>query len=50
MPQMAPLSWSILYLLFLMIFLMINMINYYNKNYMLKNKNFKKNKFINWKW
>nr|YP_010472500.1 ATP synthase F0 subunit 8 [Nipponoharpalus discrepans]UVG42124.1 ATP synthase F0 subunit 8 [Nipponoharpalus discrepans] len=52
MPQMAPMNWLILYLLFTMIFLLFNFLNYYmflikNKNYFLKNY---MNKTLEWKW
>nr|AML26268.1 ATP synthase F0 subunit 8 [Leiodidae sp. BMNH 1274324] len=51
MPQMAPLMWVTLFMIFSSIFLLINMINYFIINYSpsKKNKmlNFKK---INWKW
>nr|WOC30362.1 ATP synthase F0 subunit 8 [Eodorcadion gorbunovi] len=51
MPQMAPLSWLTLFMFFLMIYLIFNIINYYNFQY--KIKTFKKNKILlnyNWKW
>nr|WJW73297.1 ATP synthase F0 subunit 8 [Malcus inconspicuus] len=32
MPQMSPMWWDILYLNFIIIFLMTNMINYWMKN------------------
>nr|YP_010926079.1 ATP synthase F0 subunit 8 [Agrilus zanthoxylumi]WKF51808.1 ATP synthase F0 subunit 8 [Agrilus zanthoxylumi] len=51
MPQMAPMSWLILFLIFSLMLLIFNMLNYYNFNYSpMKTsfKNFKKK--INWKW
>nr|ARH54588.1 ATP synthase F0 subunit 8 [Pogonus iridipennis] len=53
MPQMAPMSWIFLYIMFTMIFLMFNFLNYYlfliKNNEMTELKNFK-NKMLNWKW
>nr|QWZ46326.1 ATP synthase F0 subunit 8 [Machla sappho] len=52
MPQMAPLNWLSLFMLFIMIFLTFNMINYYSFIYnqmTLKTKKYKKIK-TNWKW
>nr|AXS65883.1 ATP synthase F0 subunit 8 [Bostrichoidea sp. 4 KM-2017] len=51
MPQMAPLSWTLLFIYFSMIYMFINSINYYNFFYtpMKSFKLFKK-KLINWKW
>nr|AYQ18973.1 ATP synthase F0 subunit 8 [Scymninae sp. 4 ACP-2013] len=51
MPQMMPLNWIILFFYFLMIFMLFNIILYFNfknyKNSMIKNKyTFK----LNWKW
>nr|YP_009441672.1 ATP synthase F0 subunit 8 [Amara communis]AOY39191.1 ATP synthase F0 subunit 8 [Amara communis] len=53
MPQMAPMNWLFLYIMFNMIFLMFNFLNYYMfliKNTMntFKNKNITKK--LNWKW
>nr|ALO76912.1 ATP synthase F0 subunit 8 [Pterostichinae sp. CYR01] len=53
MPQMAPMSWLMLYLMFTLIFFTFNFLNYYmfliknNKN-MIKNHYL--NKMMNWKW
>nr|QAU54272.1 ATP synthase F0 subunit 8 [Desmopachria sp. ITV9392]QPA36187.1 ATP synthase F0 subunit 8 [Desmopachria sp. RRMO-2020]QPA36200.1 ATP synthase F0 subunit 8 [Desmopachria sp. RRMO-2020]QPA36213.1 ATP synthase F0 subunit 8 [Desmopachria sp. RRMO-2020]QPA36226.1 ATP synthase F0 subunit 8 [Desmopachria sp. RRMO-2020] len=52
MPQMMPMNWTILYLFFLILFFLINFINYYSfliyKNSNLLNKiNLKS---LNWKW
>nr|YP_009266366.1 ATP synthase F0 subunit 8 [Hygrobia hermanni]ANJ70493.1 ATP synthase F0 subunit 8 [Hygrobia hermanni] len=51
-PQMAPMSWLTLYILFLLLFFLFNFMNYYlflvkNKNNEMKNIN--KHQF-NWKW
>nr|YP_011010436.1 ATP synthase F0 subunit 8 [Halovelia malaya]WPW47051.1 ATP synthase F0 subunit 8 [Halovelia malaya] len=51
MPQMAPMSWLTLMLLFTMTMIIINTMMYFNKDY--KNKNTEKNmtkKLFNWKW
>nr|YP_010439950.1 ATP synthase F0 subunit 8 [Pseudoechthistatus hei]UTD44996.1 ATP synthase subunit 8 [Pseudoechthistatus hei] len=51
MPQMAPLSWLILFMFFLFIYLLFNISNFYNFKYSsksdLKNKNILN---YNWKW
>nr|YP_006576020.1 ATP synthase F0 subunit 8 [Sphenophorus sp. BYU-CO246]ACZ58547.1 ATP synthase F0 subunit 8 [Sphenophorus sp. BYU-CO246] len=51
MPQMSPLNWMSLYILFIFVFLIFNIINYflflYSPN---QNKNFKKKILFNWKW
>nr|UPL65743.1 ATPase subunit 8 [Notobitus elongatus] len=53
MPQMAPLWWEILFIMFITMFMMTNMIIYYNKNMKpnlnIKNKNYSINQF-KWKW
>nr|UOU85256.1 ATP synthase F0 subunit 8 [Tachydromia umbrarum] len=53
MPQMSPLSWLILYILFTMIFIMMCMINYFsylpnNPQYTHSSKNYSLS--MNWKW
>nr|AYU71323.1 ATP synthase F0 subunit 8 [Scirtes sp. 2 ACP-2013] len=52
MPQMAPMSWLNLLIYFVLIFLLLNLLNYFL--YMKSNKqisSFKKNKIsMNWKW
>nr|YP_010946352.1 ATP synthase F0 subunit 8 [Balta vilis]WGO57070.1 ATP synthase F0 subunit 8 [Balta vilis] len=52
MPQMMPMNWLTLYILFLIIFMMFNFINYYNNILMINTS--KKNKMklmsLNWKW
>nr|YP_010270151.1 ATP synthase F0 subunit 8 [Potamometra macrokosos]UJY96838.1 ATP synthase F0 subunit 8 [Potamometra macrokosos]UJY96851.1 ATP synthase F0 subunit 8 [Potamometra macrokosos]UJY96864.1 ATP synthase F0 subunit 8 [Potamometra macrokosos]UJY96877.1 ATP synthase F0 subunit 8 [Potamometra macrokosos] len=51
MPQMAPLSWFSLMIMFTICIIMINAMMYFNKNYITKSLKQKKNmKFINWKW
>nr|YP_011009661.1 ATP synthase F0 subunit 8 [Hygia bidentata]WPV77653.1 ATP synthase F0 subunit 8 [Hygia bidentata] len=51
MPQMSPLWWEILYIMFLMSFMIINLIMYYNKNFNPKNNLKKKDKHqFKWKW
>nr|YP_010710213.1 ATP synthase F0 subunit 8 [Dyscolus oreas]WCS91654.1 ATP synthase F0 subunit 8 [Dyscolus oreas]WCS91667.1 ATP synthase F0 subunit 8 [Dyscolus oreas] len=53
MPQMAPMNWLFLYLMFTFIFFLFNFLNYYM--FLIKNikgnlnNNFTK-KFLNWKW
>nr|YP_010546141.1 ATP synthase F0 subunit 8 [Calomera brevipilosa]UYK51607.1 ATP synthase F0 subunit 8 [Calomera brevipilosa] len=52
MPQMAPMNWIILYIMFSVIFILVNFLNYYI--YSIKSPSKKLNKFmfksINWKW
>nr|YP_003097167.1 ATP synthase F0 subunit 8 [Psacothea hilaris]ACR44356.1 ATP synthase F0 subunit 8 [Psacothea hilaris] len=51
MPQMAPLSWLILFILFISIFFLFNIMNFYSFNY--KEKSIKQKKSLltfNWKW
>nr|YP_010713095.1 ATP synthase F0 subunit 8 [Meromyza saltatrix]WDA93961.1 ATP synthase F0 subunit 8 [Meromyza saltatrix] len=53
MPQMAPINWLFLFLMFSMIFLLFNMMNYYSiipsspKLNLLK---MMKTNSLNWKW
>nr|YP_011010592.1 ATP synthase F0 subunit 8 [Halobates alluaudi]WPW47246.1 ATP synthase F0 subunit 8 [Halobates alluaudi]WPW47285.1 ATP synthase F0 subunit 8 [Halobates alluaudi] len=51
MPQMAPLSWLSLMIMFIMMIIVINSMSYFNKNYMIKKnkKNMNMNQ-LNWKW
>nr|WDA94026.1 ATP synthase F0 subunit 8 [Apotropina sp. 1 JJC-2023a] len=53
MPQMAPINWLILFIMFSMIFLLFNMMNFYsilpNSPKLMENKSMKKINF-NWKW
>nr|YP_010596320.1 ATP synthase F0 subunit 8 [Sthenias yunnanus]WAJ61222.1 ATP synthase subunit 8 [Sthenias yunnanus] len=51
MPQMAPLSWLILFLFFIMIFMIFNIKNFYMFNYLPKSSISNKNIVTyNWKW
>nr|YP_002229129.1 ATP synthase F0 subunit 8 [Corydalus cornutus]ACH89978.1 ATP synthase F0 subunit 8 [Corydalus cornutus] len=52
MPQMAPINWLLLFILFSMILILFNIMNYFitmPASPELTLKNFKKNNF-NWKW
>nr|UBN08928.1 ATP synthase F0 subunit 8 [Panesthia sloanei] len=51
MPQMMPLSWTILYMYFIIILLMFSFINYYSfiPLPLLKEKKMSY-KIMNWKW
>nr|UFZ13245.1 ATP synthase F0 subunit 8 [Platychauliodes sp.] len=52
MPQMAPLSWLILFMFFTIMFIIFNMMNYFITNYSIpstENKNIPMKSF-NWKW
>nr|QXX99461.1 ATP synthase F0 subunit 8 [Tribolium castaneum] len=52
MPQMAPLNWLVLMIIFINIMIMFNMTNYYSFIYPVQK--FKKTELnkttINWKW
>nr|YP_010946391.1 ATP synthase F0 subunit 8 [Balta valida]WGO57109.1 ATP synthase F0 subunit 8 [Balta valida] len=53
MPQMMPMSWFMLYVLFLTIFIMFNIINFYISITTKENKSTKNNmkmKSLFWKW
>nr|YP_010999349.1 ATP synthase F0 subunit 8 [Cricotopus triannulatus]WPM93195.1 ATP synthase F0 subunit 8 [Cricotopus triannulatus] len=55
MPQMAPISWLILFIIFSLTFLLFNVVNYfcfnYNKSMTSKNYNQKyMTTNFNWKW
>nr|YP_010373775.1 ATPase subunit 8 [Malcus setosus]UPI55276.1 ATPase subunit 8 [Malcus setosus] len=50
MPQMSPMWWDILYLNFIILFMMINMINYWTKNKISKQNYKMNNKNMNWPW
>nr|AXS65099.1 ATP synthase F0 subunit 8 [Cerambycidae sp. 4 KM-2017] len=52
MPQMMPLNWLMLFLFFLIVFLLFNIINYYSFKPFYKKSliNFKNKKSFNWKW
>nr|WKU84074.1 ATP synthase F0 subunit 8 [Paramixogaster sp.] len=51
MPQMAPMNWLFLFLMFSLTFIMFNIINYFNyfPTY-YSSKKMKINKSLNWKW
>nr|ARH54146.1 ATP synthase F0 subunit 8 [Bromius obscurus] len=52
MPQMAPINWLTLYLLFIIILIMFIIMNYFSKIFLTK-KHLMKNKSLiqyNWKW
>nr|YP_010713121.1 ATP synthase F0 subunit 8 [Rhodesiella elegantula]WDA93987.1 ATP synthase F0 subunit 8 [Rhodesiella elegantula] len=53
MPQMAPINWLFLFIMFTVIFLLFNMMNYYSilptSPKSDKKNEFKSNSF-NWKW
>nr|WMQ76593.1 ATP synthase F0 subunit 8 [Hydora sp.] len=51
MPQMAPMNWVSLFIMFIIIFLMFNSMNYFMFIYENKSYSIKTNKyFLNWKW
>nr|YP_009654839.1 ATP synthase F0 subunit 8 [Placosternum urus]QCI09407.1 ATP synthase F0 subunit 8 [Placosternum urus] len=52
MPQMSPLWWEMLFLVFIMSLMMFNIIIYFMQNKMNLNKNLFKNDNIQfiWKW
>nr|UPL66066.1 ATPase subunit 8 [Oxycarenus lugubris] len=52
MPQMSPLSWEILFMYFLVMFLFMSTIIYWSniKSLNKKSEMKKENKFMNWKW
>nr|UTE83880.1 ATP synthase F0 subunit 8 [Trichogomphus mongol] len=51
MPQMAPLSWLLLYIMFIIIFLLFSVLNYFSFLYPVKQVPKKKSmRKINWKW
>nr|WQM87298.1 ATP synthase F0 subunit 8 [Ventidius karen] len=51
MPQMAPLSWMTLMIMFILSILMINSMMYFNKEYKIfKTMKSEKSKMISWKW
>uniref|UniRef100_A0AAU7YS58 ATP synthase F0 subunit 8 n=1 Tax=Rhopalus qinlinganus TaxID=3151527 RepID=A0AAU7YS58_9HEMI len=51
MPQMSPLWWEMLYIIFIMMFMIMIIIMYYNKTTELKNNiHNKKINQLNWKW
>nr|AFQ62231.1 ATP synthase F0 subunit 8 [Glaphyrus comosus] len=51
MPQMAPLNWLILFILFSLIYLIFNSMNYFMFNYQPQTNSIKlMESKINWKW
>nr|AVN67838.1 ATP synthase F0 subunit 8 [Ergaula capucina]WGO58227.1 ATP synthase F0 subunit 8 [Ergaula capucina] len=52
MPQMMPMNWTLLYSLFILIFLLFNFMNYYSLYLINNNKSLKMMKIPNmtWKW
>nr|YP_011010631.1 ATP synthase F0 subunit 8 [Halobates bryani]WPW47311.1 ATP synthase F0 subunit 8 [Halobates bryani] len=51
MPQMAPMSWLSLMIMFIIMIIVINSMSYFNKNYQIKtNSKDKKMNQLNWKW
>uniref|UniRef100_A0AAU7YUU2 ATP synthase complex subunit 8 n=1 Tax=Hepialus lagii (nomen nudum) TaxID=3140519 RepID=A0AAU7YUU2_9NEOP len=53
MPQMYPLNWIMLFIYFILIFILFNILNYYiymYKSNNLNNKLFFKNINLTWKW
>nr|AOY39123.1 ATP synthase F0 subunit 8 [Georissidae sp. BMNH 840458] len=52
MPQMAPLNWTLMLIMFSLTFILYNIMNFYSLKYNYKNMNLYNNKikFINWKW
>nr|UHJ18722.1 ATP synthase F0 subunit 8 [Pericoma sp. ZHK-2021] len=53
MPQMAPILWLYLYFIFTIVFIMFNILNYFNYDQKFSsqiNNMEKKSNTINWKW
>nr|YP_009995509.1 ATP synthase F0 subunit 8 [Ochthebius viridis]QNP09964.1 ATP synthase F0 subunit 8 [Ochthebius viridis] len=52
MPQMAPMNWLFLFIMFSMIFMLFNSMNYFSFKYdnIMKKNNIKNIKKLNWKW
>nr|UPL65289.1 ATPase subunit 8 [Appolonius crassus] len=51
MPQMSPMWWEILFFMFLMTYIMVNTIMYWNKNNEMKNMKYNSTtNNMNWKW
>nr|QIV24682.1 ATP synthase F0 subunit 8 [Geoffmonteithia queenslanda] len=51
MPQMAPLNWLTLAILFILVFLLFNIVNYFSFFYKSKKLDLKGKKITtNWKW
>nr|QEI26521.1 ATP synthase F0 subunit 8 [Eurydema ventralis] len=52
MPQMAPLWWEVLFIMFMITFMMFNVMIYFNSSKSINNKNKinKKSFQFNWTW
>nr|YP_009350510.1 ATP synthase F0 subunit 8 [Macrotermes falciger]AQP27234.1 ATP synthase F0 subunit 8 [Macrotermes falciger] len=52
MPQMMPMEWMMLYMMFLITFLMFNIMNYFNQspNKQKSSKSIITSNKMNWKW
>nr|ARH54653.1 ATP synthase F0 subunit 8 [Scirtes orbicularis] len=52
MPQMAPMMWLLLFIIFLLTFIFFNLLNFFSsmKFNNMKLKFEKKNNFLSWKW
>nr|YP_010049249.1 ATP synthase F0 subunit 8 [Promethis valgipes]QPL15584.1 ATP synthase F0 subunit 8 [Promethis valgipes] len=51
MPQMAPLNWLSLMIMFILVMMLFNIVNYYSFTYQIKQKSDSiKKQEINWKW
>nr|YP_009333622.1 ATP synthase F0 subunit 8 [Thitarodes sejilaensis]ANM47905.1 ATP synthase F0 subunit 8 [Thitarodes sejilaensis] len=53
MPQMYPLNWIMLFIYFILVFILFNILNYYiylNKSNKLNNNLLLKNTNLIWKW
>nr|YP_009472950.1 ATP synthase F0 subunit 8 [Dalsira scabrata]AST10180.1 ATP synthase F0 subunit 8 [Dalsira scabrata] len=52
MPQMAPMMWDMLFIFFMIMFIVINIMNYYTqkKSFNIQNKDINKTMQLNWKW
>nr|WON65858.1 ATP synthase F0 subunit 8 [Macrotermes subhyalinus] len=52
MPQMMPMEWMMLYMMFLITFLMFNIMNYFNQspNKQESSKSTITSNKMNWKW
>nr|AML26035.1 ATP synthase F0 subunit 8 [Staphylinidae sp. BMNH 1274248] len=51
MPQMAPMSWLLLFIMFITVFIMFNILNYYCFMYTPKSTLVKKTTSnLSWKW
>nr|YP_009654709.1 ATP synthase F0 subunit 8 [Brachymna tenuis]QCI09264.1 ATP synthase F0 subunit 8 [Brachymna tenuis] len=50
MPQMAPLWWETLYMMFIMSFMMVNIMMYFTIKNDFKSKKKEKKMFINMNW